>query len=91
MVDIGPEAGDDPALIEQPLTSEGHADVDDPAIPDPPLTAEEQAAFDADQARILAGAKAARTTVIAVAAVALGGILFMFVFTIVIVVLKTWG
>ena len=41
-----------------------------------------------EQARILLAAKEARTTIIAVAAVALGGILFMFLFTIVVIALK---
>jgi hypothetical protein len=39
-------------------------------------------------ARITRAAKEARTTVIAVAAVALGGILFMFLFTVVVIALK---
>ena len=43
---------------------------------------------DEEQARILQAAKEARTTIIAVAAVALGGILFMFLFTIVVIALK---
>lgn len=41
-----------------------------------------------EQARIALAAKEARTTIIAVAAVALGGILFMFLFTIVLIALK---
>ena len=39
-------------------------------------------------ARITRAAKEARTTIIAVAAVALGGILFMFLFTVVVIALK---
>lgn len=41
-----------------------------------------------EQERIAKAAKEARTTIIAVAAVALGGILFMFLFTIVVIALK---
>ena len=39
-------------------------------------------------ARIARAAREARTTIIAVAAVALGGILFMFLFTVVVIALK---
>lgn len=41
-----------------------------------------------EMARIAQAAKEAKTTIIAVAAVAIGGIIFMFLFTLVIVALK---
>ena len=54
----------------------------DSEAPTRPVRSEE------DQARIALAAKEARTTIIAVAAVALGGILFMFLFTLVVIALR---
>jgi hypothetical protein len=54
----------------------------EPALIQPPEKSEEELA------RIAKSAKEAKTTIIVVAAVALGGIIFMFLFTIVLIALN---